>query len=113
MKMVNLSAPEKKGLVSRTTKPKYAKRGDDSSETRSDIVPCEGDLPPIGNIVFKGSLPPSARTYSGKHSTTSKPKPSAPRLAMNAPPSSRTSGSKRKTSPPPPSTIAKRKVYYL
>ena len=48
VKVVNLLAPAKKGLVSHSAKPKSAKRGDDSSETCFDIVPYEGSLPPIG-----------------------------------------------------------------
>ena len=74
VKVVNLSTPTKKGSVSQSAKPKSTKKGDDSSETSSDIIPYEGGLPPIGNIVLKGS-PPFARTHSSKHSTTSKPKP--------------------------------------
>ena len=62
--MVNLSVLTKKGSVSQFAKPQYTKRGDDSSETCSDIVPYEDGLPPIGNIVLKGSPPPSARTHS-------------------------------------------------
>ncbi|XP_065629848.1 flocculation protein FLO11-like [Quercus suber] len=109
VKVVNLPTPAKKGLVSQTTKPKSAKIGDDSSETCSNIVPYEGGLPPIGNIVLEGSPPPFARTRSNKHSTASKPKPSTPRLSMDAPPSNKTCGSKRKTSAPVPSTTTKRK----
>ena len=76
--VVNPPAPIKKGSMSRSTKPKSTKRGDDSSETCSDIVPYEGDLPPIGNIVLEGSPPLSARTHSNRHLTTGKPKPIAP-----------------------------------
>ena len=39
MKVVNLLAPTKKGSMSWSAKPKSTKRGDDSSETCSDIVP--------------------------------------------------------------------------
>ncbi|KAK9996519.1 hypothetical protein SO802_021205 [Lithocarpus litseifolius] len=109
VKVVNLPAPAKKGSVSLTAEPKSTKKGDDSSETYSDIVPYEGGLPPIGNIVLESSPPPSAHTCSSRHSTTSKPKPSAPRPAMDTLPSSRTRGSKRKTSPPPLSTTAERR----
>ena len=66
VKVVNLPVPAKKGSVTRTVKPKFAKRGDDSSETYSDIIPYGGGLPPIGNIVLESSPPPfpSALTYS-------------------------------------------------
>ena len=110
VKVVNLPAPAKKGSMSQTTKPKSTKRRDDSSETCSDIVPNEGDLPPIGNIVLEGSPPPFARTRSSKRFTTSKPKPSTPRPSMDAPSSSRTHGRKRKTSPSPPSATTGRRV---
>ena len=110
MKVLNFPAPAKKGLVSRTAKPKFAKRGDDSSETCFDIVPYEGGLPPIGNIVLESFSLPSAFIHSSKCSIACKCKPSAPRPTMD---SSRTLGSKRKTSPPPSSTSTKRRVYYL
>ena len=113
VKVVNLPAPTKKGSVSQTAKTKSARKEDDSSETYSKIFPYKGGLPPIGNIVFKSSPPPSAHTRSNKHSTISKPKPSAPRPAMDAHPSSRTCGSKRKTSPPAPFATAERRVCYL
>ena len=111
--MVNLLAPLKKGSVSQSAKPKSTKRGNDSSETCFDIVPYEGGLPPIGNIVLEDSAPPSTCTHSSRCPTASKLKPSAPRPSMGAPPSSRTRGSKRKTSPPPPSITTKRRVCYL
>ena len=44
MKVVNLLVPVKKGSVSQTTKPKSTKRGDDSFETCSDLVPYRGGL---------------------------------------------------------------------
>ena len=112
VKVVNLPALAKKGSMSRSAKPKSTRRGDDSSETCSYIVPYEGGLPPIGNIVLEVSLPPSACTRSSRHLTTIKPKPSAPRPSMDAPPSSRTRGSKRMTSLPPLSTTTERRVYY-
>ena len=90
MKVVNLPPPSKKGLVSRTTKPKSTKREDDSSEIYSDIIPYASGLPPIGNIVLEGSPPSSARTHSSRRSIASKPKPSALRPGMDALPSSRT-----------------------
>ena len=99
--------------MSQTAKPKSAKRGDDSSETCFDIVPYEGGLPPIGNIVLEGSSLPSAFTHSNKCFIACKCKPSAPRPTMDTLPSSRTLGSKRKTSPPPSSTSTERRVYYL
>jgi len=113
VKVVNLPTPIKKGSVSQCTKPKSTKRGDDSSETCSNIVPYEGSLPFIGNIVLEGSPPPSTRTRSNKCSTAFKPKPSIPRPFIDAPPSSRTCSSKRKTSPPAPSTTTERKVCYF
>lgn len=51
MKVVNLPAPTKNGSVSRSAKPKLAKKGDDSSKTFSEIVPYKGDLPLISNII--------------------------------------------------------------
>ena len=113
VKVVNLPTPMKKGLVSWSAKPKSAKREDDSSETCSNIIPYEGSLPPIGNILLKGSPPPFARTRSSRHSTARKPKPSTPRPSMDAPPSSRTHSSKRKTSPLAPSATTERRVCYL
>ena len=113
MKVVNLPPPSKKGLVSRTTKPKSTKRGDDSSEIYSNIIPYESGLPPIGNIVLEGSPPSSARTRSSRRSIASKPKPSALRPGMDALPSSRTHGRKRKTSLPRPSTTTEVRVCYL
>ena len=113
VRVLNFPAPAKKGLVSRTAKPKSAKRGDDSSETCFDIIPYEGGLPPIGNIVLESSSFPSAFTHSSKRSIACKRKPSAPRPTMDTLPSSRTLGSKRKTSPPPSSASTERRVYYL
>ena len=103
---------EKKGSVSRTAKPKSAKRGVDFSETYSDIVPYGSGLPPTGNIVLKSSLPPFAYTRSSRCSTANKPKLSTLRPVMDAPPSNRTRGSKRKTSPPAPLATAERRVCY-
>ena len=113
VKVVNLPAPAKKGLVSWSAKPKSTKRGGDSSKTCSDIVPYEGGLPPIGNIVLKVSPPPSTCTRSNRRLTTSKPKPFAPRPSMDAPSSSRTCSNKRKTSPPPLFATTERRVCYL
>ena len=90
VKVVNLPVPVKKGLLSQSAKPKSTKRGDDSSETCSDIVPYEGGLPPIGNIVIEGSPPSSARTHSSRCLMASKPKPSTPQPSTDAPPTSKT-----------------------
>ena len=113
VKMMKLPVPAKKGLVSRTAKPKFAKIGDDSSETYSDIIPYGGDFPPIGNIVLESSPPPSTCTCSSRRSIASNPKPFAPRPSVDAPPYSRTHGSKRKTSSLALFAIAERRVYYL
>ena len=58
VKVVNLSVLTKKGLMTWNVKPKFAKRGDDSFETCSDIILYGGGLPPIGNIVLENSPPP-------------------------------------------------------
>ena len=54
---------KKKGSMSQTAKPESAKRGDNSSETYSDIVPYGSGLPPIGNIVLERSPPLSAFSF--------------------------------------------------
>ena len=113
MRMVNLPMPVKKCLVSQSVKPRSTKRGDDSFETCSDIVPYKGGLPPIGNIVLKGSSPPSTHTRSSRRPSTGTPKPSTPQPSTDAPPSSGTRGYKRKTFPLPPSVTTERKVCYL
>ena len=107
-----LRVGKRKGLVSRTAKTKSAKRGDDFSETYSDIVPYGSSLPPTGNIVLKSSPPPFAHTHSSRRSTTNKPKLSTLKPVMDAPPSNRTRGSKMKTSPPAPLATAERRVCY-
>ena len=109
MKVTNISVPMKKN----SAKAKSTKKGDDSSETCSDIVPFNGDFPPVGNIVLKSSPPSSARTHSNRCPTTGKSRPTAPRSSANASPFNRTRGSKRKTSPPPTSTTTERRVCYL
>ena len=109
VKVINTPVPSKKGFA----KPKFAKKGCDTSEAYSDIVPFESGLPPIGNIVLEGSLAPSTRTGFSVRSTASKSKFTAPWPSTDAPPSSKTRGSKRKTSPPPASTTIERRVYYL
>ena len=98
MKVVNLPVPRKKGFMSRFAKPKLAKKGDGSFETCSDIVPFEGDLSPICNIVLEGSLPLSARTRSSRRPTAGKSRLAAPRPSADAPPFSKTQGNKWKTS---------------
>ena len=110
--MVNLTTPTKKGSVSQSTN-KSAKRGDDSFETCSNLVPYKGGLPPIDSIVLESSPHPSARTRSSRRSTASKLKPSAPKPSTDAPLSNRTRGSKKKTSPPAPFATTKRRVCYL
>ena len=64
MKVTNLTIPVKKGSASRSTKT--TKKGDDSSETFSEIVPFEGGLALIGNIVSENSPHPSTRTRSSR-----------------------------------------------
>ena len=78
VKVVKLPTPTKKSSVSRFAKPKPAKKGDDSFETCSNIVPYKGKLPPIGNIVLEGSSPPSARTHFSRRPIAGKPRPFAP-----------------------------------
>ena len=90
VKVTNISVPMKKSLAPRSTKPKPAKRGDDSSETCSNIVPFEGGLPPMGNIVFESSPPPSTRTHCSKRPIVGKSKPTASRPFNDTPPSNRT-----------------------
>ena len=111
--MTNLPIPTKKGSASWSAKPKIAKKGDDSFETCSDIVPFEGGLPPIGSIVLESSPSPSARTRSSRRPTPSKFRLAALRVYTDAPPFSRTRGSKRKTSPPPSSATSEKRVCYL
>ena len=109
VKVINISVPGKKGFA----RSKSAKKGTDSFEACSDIVPFESDLPPVGNIVLESSPSSSAHTHSSRCPTTGKSKPTALRLFADAPSSSRTQGNKRKTSPPPTSTTTKRRVCYL
>ena len=66
MKVTNISVPVKKSSTPQSAKSKSAKKGDNSSKTCSDIVPFEGDLPPVGNIVLESSPPPFARTRSSR-----------------------------------------------
>ena len=109
VKVINILLPGKKGFA----KPDFAKKGGDSSEACSNIVPFESSLPPKGNIVLKGSPPPSAHTHSNMCPTASKSKSAALWPPTDSPPSSRTRGSTRKTSPPPVSTTTERRVCYL
>lgn len=109
MKVTNIFVPVKKSFA----KFKSVKKGDDSSETCTDIVPFENDLPLIGNIVLEGYLPSSAHTHSSKHLTAGKSRPTALRPSTNASSSSKTQGSKRKTSPPLASTTTERRVCHL
>ena len=107
VKLINILMPGKKG----SAKPKSAKKGDDSSEAYSDVVPFESGLPSIGNIVLKSSPPPSTRTHSSMRPIANKSKSAALRPFTDAPPSNRTRGSKRKTSPPEPTTTERRVCY--
>ena len=85
--MTNIAMLVKKSFVTWSTKPKFAKKGNDSSETCSDIVPFKGNLPPIGNIVLESS-PPFDHTHSSRHHTVGKSRPIASRPSANAPPTS-------------------------
>ena len=100
---MNLPTPTKKSSVSQTAKPKSTKKGDDSSETCSDIIPYKGGLLRIGNIFLESSPPPSARTCSNRRSTAGRPNRSTPKPSMDALP----------TSLPTPSATTERKVCYL
>ena len=74
VKVTNIPMPGKKGFA----KPKSAKKGDDSSEAYSDVVPFESGLPPIGNIVLESSPPPFGDTYSSVRPTANKSKFATP-----------------------------------
>nr|POE69882.1 hypothetical protein CFP56_38090 [Quercus suber] len=54
---------------------KSAKKGTDASEVYSNIVPYNGGLPPIGNIVLKSTTPRSARVHSTRRSATAQSRP--------------------------------------
>lgn len=86
VKVTNIFVPVKKS----SAKYKSVKKGDDSSEACSNIVPFDSVLPTIGNIVLEGSSPHSSRTRSSKRLVADKSKPTAPQPFANAPPSSRT-----------------------
>ena len=64
VKVTNPPILVKKGSTSRSTKT--IKKSDDSFETFSEIVPFEGGLPLIGNIVLENSPHPSTRTRSSR-----------------------------------------------
>lgn len=113
MKVVNLFALTKKGSVSWSAKPKSTKKGDNSFETCSNIVPYKESLPPLGNIVIENSPSPSAHTCSSRISIVAKPRPPSSKPTVDAPPSSKIYGCERKTSPLAPSVTAKRRVCYL
>ena len=109
MKVTNISVPMRKS----SAKAKSTKKGDDSSKTCSDIVPFNGDFPPVSNKVLESSPPSSTHTHSSRCPTTGKSRPTALRLFANAPSSNRIRGNKRKTSCPSTSTTTKRRVCYL
>ena len=109
VKVTNIPVSCKKGFA----KPKSAKKGDDSFEAYSDVVPFKSSLPPIGNRVLESSPPPFASTHSSMCPTASKSKFATSQPSTNAPPSNRTRGSKRKTSLPSTSTTIERRVCYL
>nr|POF18133.1 hypothetical protein CFP56_48417 [Quercus suber] len=81
----------KKGSVSQTTN-KFAKKGDDSYENCSNLVPYKGGLLLIGNIFLESSSHPSARTHSSRRSTAGKLKPSTLKPSADSLPSNRTHG---------------------
>ena len=54
VKVINIPVSGKKG----STKPKSAKKGDDSSEACSDVVPFKSGLPPIGFRELSSSFCP-------------------------------------------------------
>lgn len=100
-------------LDCQSTKPKSAKKANDSSKTCSNIVLFEGGLPPIGNIVLESSPPYFAHTRTSRRPTVSKAKPATPWLSIDAPSSTKTRGIKRKTSPTPLSTTTERRKCYV
>ena len=111
--MLNLPAPTKKGSASKSTKPKLAKKGVDTSETCLGIIPYKGGLPPIGNIILESAPPPSSRSHSTRRSTAIQTKLPTSRQLSDAPPSSRTRGNKIKTSLPAPSATTETRVCHL
>ena len=87
MKVLNLHAPTKKGSASKSTKPKLAMKGVDTSKTCSDIVPYKGGLPPIGSIILESTPPPSSKPHSTKRTTSIQTKLPTSRQLSDAPPS--------------------------
>lgn len=113
MKVLNLPAPIKKSLASKSTKPKPAKKGEDTSETYSDIVPYKGGFPPIGSIILESTPHPSSRAGSTRRLAVAQTRLPTLRQPSNAPLSNRTHGNKRKTSPPAPFATTESKVCHL
>ena len=60
VKVINTPMPSKKI----SAKPKSTKKGGDSSEAFSDVVPFESGLPTISNIVLESLPPASTHTHS-------------------------------------------------
>ena len=109
VKVINTPMPSKKS----SAKPKSTKKGGDSFEAFSGVVPFESGLPTISNVVLESPPPASTNTHSNVRPTANKPKFTTPRSSTNAPRSSRTRGSKRKTFPFPAATSIERRVCYL
>ena len=76
--MVNLLEPMKKGLASKSAKPKPTKKGGDTFKVCSDMVPYQGGFPPIGSIVLESMPPSSARARSTRRSVAAQTKPPTP-----------------------------------
>lgn len=117
VKVVSLPLPTKKGLASKSTKSKSAKKGKGATtnapEAYLEIVPYREGLPLIGSIVIESTPPSSVRTRSARRFVVAKSRPPLPRQPSDALPSSRTHDSKRKTSPLVSSAASERKVRYL
>lgn len=111
VKVVNLPVSVKKGSISKSAKPKFAKKGKDVPEVCLEIVPYKGGLPSIGNIILESTPPPSARARSIRRSAAAKSRPLMPRQPLDASPSSSTHGNKRKTSPSASFTSIENRVY--
>nr|POF20837.1 hypothetical protein CFP56_14351 [Quercus suber] len=117
VKVVNLLPLMKKGSASRSAKSKSTKKvkgaTTDASKACSEIDLFREDLPLIGNIVLKSTLPSSARTHSIRRFALAKSRPPLLRQPLDSPPSSRTHGNKRKTSPPISSTASERREVFV
>lgn len=117
MKVVSLPLPTKKGLASKSTKSKFAKKGKgvatNAPEAYLEIVPYREGLPLIGSIVIESTPPSSVRTRSARRFVVAKSRPPLPRHPLDALPSSRIHDNKRKTSPPVSSAASERRVCYL